>query len=92
MVCLGPRDPGESVGPRPLSGVVVRPLNFTVRGRAKTPLETHEDLRSEVQDSSFGTIECAPMRRGTCDLGASGGFGLGAGVCGAHSAFDEGAL
>ena len=31
MVCLGPRDPGESVGPRPLSGVVVRPLNFTVR-------------------------------------------------------------
>ena len=31
MVCLGPRDPGEMVGPRPLSGVVVRPLNFTVR-------------------------------------------------------------
>ena len=31
MVCLGPRDPGEIVGPRPLSGVVVRPLNFTVR-------------------------------------------------------------
>jgi len=92
VVCLGPRDPGESVGPRPLSGVVVRPLNFTVRGRAKTPLETHEDLRSEVQDSSFGTIECAPMRRGTCDLGASDGFGLRAGMCGAHSGFDEGAL
>ena len=33
MVCLGPRDPGEIVGPRPLSGVVVRPLNFTVRGQ-----------------------------------------------------------
>jgi len=30
--CLGPRDPGEIVDPRPLSGVVVRPLNFTVRG------------------------------------------------------------
>ena len=29
MVCLGPRDPGEIVGPRPLSDVVVRPLNFT---------------------------------------------------------------
>jgi hypothetical protein len=31
VVCLGPRVPGESVGPRPLSGVVMRPLNFTVR-------------------------------------------------------------
>jgi hypothetical protein len=28
---LGPRDPEEIVGPRPLSDVVVRPLNFTVR-------------------------------------------------------------
>ena len=31
MVCLGPRDPGEMVGPRPLSDVGARPLNFTVR-------------------------------------------------------------
>ena len=31
MVCMGPRVPAESVGPRPLSGVVMRPLNFTVR-------------------------------------------------------------
>jgi len=31
VVCLGPRVPGEMVGPRPLSDVVVRPLNFTVR-------------------------------------------------------------
>ena len=31
MVCLAPRVPGEIVGPRRLSGVVVRPLNFTVR-------------------------------------------------------------
>jgi len=31
VVCLAPRDPGESVGPRRLSNVVVRPLNFTVR-------------------------------------------------------------
>jgi hypothetical protein len=28
---LGPRDPGEIVGPRPLSDVGARPLNFTVR-------------------------------------------------------------
>ena len=32
MVCLAPRAPGEIVRPRRLSGVVVRPLNFTVRG------------------------------------------------------------
>jgi len=31
VVCLAPRGPGEIVGPRRLSGVVVRPLNFTVR-------------------------------------------------------------
>jgi hypothetical protein len=31
VVCLAPRAPGEIVGPRRLSGVVVRPLNFTVR-------------------------------------------------------------
>ena len=34
MVCLAPRGPGEIVGPRRLSGVVVRPLNFTVRSPA----------------------------------------------------------
>ena len=28
MVCLAPRGPGESVGPRRLSAVVVRPLNL----------------------------------------------------------------
>ena len=37
MVCLAPRAPGDSVRPRRLSGVVVRPLNFTVRGRFMTP-------------------------------------------------------
>jgi hypothetical protein len=31
VVCLGPRDPGKIVGPRPLSDVGARPLNFTVR-------------------------------------------------------------
>ena len=33
MVCLGPRARGNSVRPRRLSDVVVRPLNFTVRFR-----------------------------------------------------------
>ncbi len=37
MVCLAPRVPGEIVGPRRVSGVVVRPLNFTVR-ESETPL------------------------------------------------------
>ena len=31
MAWLGPRDPGEMVGPRPLSDVGARRLNFTVR-------------------------------------------------------------
>jgi hypothetical protein len=31
VVGLGPRDPVDIAGPRPLSAVVGRPLNFTVR-------------------------------------------------------------
>ena len=31
MICLAPRVPGEIVRPRRLSGMVSRPLNFTVR-------------------------------------------------------------
>jgi hypothetical protein len=31
VVCLAPRVPGESVGPRRLSGAVGRSLNFIVR-------------------------------------------------------------
>ena len=46
MVCLGPRGPGEIVGPRPLSAVIVRPLNFTVRGHEQGTRETHAQ-RSE---------------------------------------------
>jgi hypothetical protein len=30
VVCLAPRAPGNSVRPRRFSGVVVRPLSFTV--------------------------------------------------------------
>ena len=36
MICLAPRAPGDSVRPRRPGGVVVRPLNFTVRGHALT--------------------------------------------------------
>jgi hypothetical protein len=34
-VSLAPRDPGESVGPGRVCGVVVRPVNFTVRRRTR---------------------------------------------------------
>jgi len=40
VVCLGPRGPGEIVGPRPLSDVGARPLNFTVRRRAGGDVDT----------------------------------------------------
>jgi hypothetical protein len=36
VVCLPPRVLGEIVGARRLSGVVVRPLNFTVRAQPCT--------------------------------------------------------
>jgi hypothetical protein len=36
VVCLAPRAPRDSVRPRRLSGVVVRPLNFTVRLHSMT--------------------------------------------------------
>jgi len=38
VVCLGPRDPVDIAGPRPLSDVVVRPLNFTVRSHVSLRL------------------------------------------------------
>jgi hypothetical protein len=41
VICLAPRAPGDSVRPRGLSGVVVRPLNFTVRG----PPQVHAALK-----------------------------------------------
>ena len=39
MVGLAPRAPGDSVRPRRSSGVVVRPLNFTVRSRLESQCE-----------------------------------------------------
>jgi hypothetical protein len=42
VICLAPRAPGESVRPRRLSGVVMRPLNFTVR----CPMSTFDGVPS----------------------------------------------
>jgi hypothetical protein len=54
VVCLGPRGPGEIVGPRPLSDVVVRPLNFTVRrhGSAHCHARRHLPLRCDSASCS----------------------------------------
>ena len=73
MVCLAPRARENSVRPRRLAGVVVRPLNFTVRshfggiGRSEElgasfgwlcGLRTITDL-IVLQASSLGATECA---------------------------------
>jgi hypothetical protein len=42
VVSLAPRAPWDSVRPRRLSGVVVRPLNFTVRPQTDMPRLAHE--------------------------------------------------
>ena len=42
---LRPRDPVDIAGPRPLAGVVVRPLNFTVRRMAAWRITLEERLR-----------------------------------------------
>ena len=62
MICLAPRVAGEILRPRRLSGVVVRPLNFTVRVRAQIQAGgVRASLRSQSQDTSF---EAAGMRAG----------------------------
>ena len=57
MSGLAPRAPGDSVRPRRPSGVVVRPLNFTVRVRDKirlcSELDKTEELKSRGQDALF---------------------------------------
>jgi len=40
VICLAPRAPGDSVRPRRSSGVVVRPLNFTVRRHVSASART----------------------------------------------------
>jgi len=48
--CLAPRGPAESVGPRRLSGVVVRPLNFTVRGQQRSYALFYSPVRRGRRD------------------------------------------
>jgi len=58
VVCLGPRVPGEIVGPRPLSGVGARPLNFTVRLRMARTANALATLVFLVSSQSVGAPTC----------------------------------
>jgi len=63
VVWLAPRVPGDSVRPRRLSGVVVRPLNFTVRqrgGRGATCARANARYRSEASRRSDVSAETCP--------------------------------
>jgi hypothetical protein len=54
VICLAPWVPGEIVGPRRLSGVVVRPLNFTVRVRSlEISREAGSNLCEELGQRPF---------------------------------------
>src|SRR5579859_1871447 len=52
---LGPRVPEEIAGPRPLAGMVGRPLNFTVSRLLKIQFSSFDSikLRAEVDDESI---------------------------------------
>jgi len=53
MSGLAPRAPGDSVRPRRSSDVVVRPLNFTVRGRNQIRLCSESDKGEEPRQRPF---------------------------------------
>jgi hypothetical protein len=81
VTCLAPRAREDSVRPRRLSGASVRPLNFTVRVRNKTHLESHAELEAPIQDPSFSGV---PVRA-RASRSASGEARVQA--VGLHSAF-----
>jgi len=69
VVGLAPRAPEDSVRPRRLSGVVVRPLNFTVRGTVRETCWTwaRRPSRSPVLKSPSFPRRLAPqLRRPSC--------------------------
>jgi hypothetical protein len=61
VVCLAPQAPGDSVRPRRSPGVVVRPLNFAVRGHRMTR-RTGIVLAFTVLLSACGTKSGAELR------------------------------
>ena len=63
MVDLAPRAPGDSVRPRRSAGVVVRPLNFTVR-RTLRGNERREELRAPASFDSV--VNPRQLTRSSC--------------------------
>jgi len=53
---LRPRDPVDIAGPRPLAGVVVRPLNFTVRRQ----MSSVRDLGARFREAFAADLASAP--------------------------------
>jgi hypothetical protein len=51
VICLAPRAPGDSVRPRRLWGVIVRPLNFPVR-RTLRESKRREEFRASASFTS----------------------------------------
>jgi len=60
VVCLAPRALKDSVRPRRLSGVVVRPLNFTVRGRVLAQL-VYETTDADFADRAIQALRDAKI-------------------------------
>ena len=82
MLCLAPRVPGEIVGPRRLSGVVVRPLNFTVRRPGMSASGKRRLLYSITSAILAVVVICAFGRPSHMPFGYAGVavFSLGVGV------------
>jgi 8-oxo-dGTP diphosphatase len=70
VACLGPRDPVDIAGPQALSGVVDRPLNFTVRCH-RTSVPTLGVFAAIFDDG--GRILCVRMNYATRGWTTPGG-------------------
>ena len=72
MVCLAPRVASEIVRPRRLSGVVVRPLNFTVRPHMHQPWRIWLAFAvAPTVASAVGAALLAPLMQGHLTLEAA---------------------
>ena len=69
MVCLAPPGPGESVGPRRLSRVVVRLLNFTVRQHVDA-IPDRSQLLLSLQRALLGAVH-SQLRQASIELDPS---------------------
>jgi tetratricopeptide (TPR) repeat protein len=63
VVCLAPRARDDGVRPRRLSGVVARPLDFTVRAHMKRDVDEHDELYARAFELlGFTTTIVPPVR------------------------------